>query len=72
MRGRGSVPCPRRQDPHKVAGVSHEVQAVVALEQGKPVSLETIVVPSPGPARRWSGYRRAGSAIPTSTTRKAA
>jgi S-(hydroxymethyl)mycothiol dehydrogenase len=29
--------------------VSHEVQAVVALEQGKPVSLEMILVPSPGP-----------------------
>ena len=52
--------------------MSHEVQAVVALEQGKPVSLETIVVPAPGPARRWCGYRRAGYAIPTSTTAKAA
>ena len=29
--------------------MSHEVQAVVAIEQGKPVSLETIVVPSAGP-----------------------
>jgi S-(hydroxymethyl)mycothiol dehydrogenase len=28
--------------------VSHEVQAVVALERGKPVSLETVVVPDPG------------------------
>ena len=52
--------------------MSHEVQAVVALEQGKPVSLETILVPFPGPARRLSGCRRAGSAIPTSTTGKAA
>ena len=52
--------------------MTHEVQAVVALERGKPVSLETIVVPSPGPARRWSGWRRAGSAIPTSTTGTAA
>ncbi|HTW05987.1 MAG TPA: S-(hydroxymethyl)mycothiol dehydrogenase [Acidimicrobiales bacterium] len=29
--------------------MSHEVQAVVALEQGKPVTLETIIVPEPGP-----------------------
>jgi len=29
--------------------VSHEVQGVVALQRGKPVSLETIVVPDPGP-----------------------
>ena len=28
--------------------MSHEVQAVVALERGKPVSLETVVVPDPG------------------------
>ena len=52
--------------------MSHEVQAVVALERGKPVSLETIVVPSPGQARRSSGCKRAGSAILTSTTGKAA
>jgi len=29
--------------------MSHKSQAVVALERGKPVSLETIVVPDPGP-----------------------
>jgi S-(hydroxymethyl)mycothiol dehydrogenase len=29
--------------------VGHEVQGVVAIERGKPVSLETILVPSPGP-----------------------
>jgi S-(hydroxymethyl)mycothiol dehydrogenase len=29
--------------------MSHEVQGVVALERGKPVSLETVVVPDPGP-----------------------
>ena len=29
--------------------MSHEVQGVVAIEPRKPVSLETIVVPSPGP-----------------------
>jgi S-(hydroxymethyl)mycothiol dehydrogenase len=29
--------------------MSHEVQGVVALERGKPVSLRTIVVPDPGP-----------------------
>jgi S-(hydroxymethyl)mycothiol dehydrogenase len=29
--------------------VAHEVRAVVAKEKGKPVSIETIVVPDPGP-----------------------
>jgi S-(hydroxymethyl)mycothiol dehydrogenase len=29
--------------------MNHEVQGVVALERGKPVSLETILVPDPGP-----------------------
>jgi len=29
--------------------MSHEVQGVVALERGKPVSVETVVVPDPGP-----------------------
>ena len=29
--------------------MSHTTKGVVALEQGKPVSLETINVPDPGP-----------------------
>ena len=29
--------------------MNHEVQGVVALERGRPVSLETILVPDPGP-----------------------
>ena len=29
----------------------HEVQGVVAMAKGRPVSLETVIVPDPGPGR---------------------
>ena len=40
--------------------MSHEVQAVVALERGKPVSLETVVVPDPGPGEALVRVRACG------------
>jgi S-(hydroxymethyl)mycothiol dehydrogenase len=40
--------------------MSHEVQGVVALERGKPVSLETIVVPEPGPGEALVRVRACG------------
>jgi hypothetical protein len=53
--------------------VSVSVPGIVARGKGQPVSLETIVVPDPGPrARPGYGSRPVGSATPTCTTGKAA
>ena len=49
-----------------------KVQGVVATAKGAPVELTTVLVPTRGPARRWSGSRRAVSAIPTCTIARAA
>jgi S-(hydroxymethyl)mycothiol dehydrogenase len=40
--------------------VAHEVRAVVAKEKGKPVSIETIVVPDPGPGEALVGVQACG------------
>ena len=39
--------------------MSHEARGVIARGKGEPVAIETIVVPDPGPGRRWSTCRRA-------------
>jgi len=48
------------------------VQAVIAREKGAPVTLETVVIPDPGRARRWCACRPAASATPICTTGRAA
>ena len=48
-----------------------EVKGVVARARGEPVSLETIVVPDPGPGEAVVRCRPAGSATPTCTTARA-
>ena len=48
--------------------MSHKAKGVVALEQGRPVSLETILVPDPGRVKPWSTSKPAVSATPTCTT----
>ena len=53
--------------------MAQTVQGVVARGKGEPVELEPIVVPDPGPGRgRGATSRRAGCAIPTCTTARAA
>ncbi len=53
--------------------MAHEVRGVVARSKGAPVSLETIIVPDPGPGEaRGARSRPAGSATPTCTTARAA
>jgi hypothetical protein len=51
--------------------MASQVQGIVAMDKGEPVSLVTIVVPDPGRVRPSSPSRRAVSAIPICTTARA-
>ena len=47
-----------------------EVQGVVAMTKGEPVSLVTIVVPDPGPGEAVVAFRHAACVIRICTTEK--